>query len=116
MMELWKLPKSASIGGKEYTINTDYRDIFDIIEVLNDEKSPVSLRWEISLRLFYDGEIPNEYKYEAKEFLVNFLAYGSEDSNGKEKLIDWEIDASVIVGDINKVAGFDGKVDSIANS
>lgn len=107
MIDLWKLPKSASFGGKEYTINTDYRDILEIFGILTDENCSNSIRWEIALQLFYDEKIPNEYKSDAINFLKEFLSYGSTEEGNNAKLIDWKIDATVIVGDINKVAGFD---------
>ena len=57
-MNPWSLPQSAIIGGKEYSINTDFRDILEIIGYLNDESKYIYWRWKIALSLFYDGEIP----------------------------------------------------------
>lgn len=108
MMNLWTLPKTAVIGGVEYTLNTDFRDMLEIIEVLTSDKSPIQIRWEIASRLFYDCAIPLEHHNEAMQFLIEFMSYGeSQESKSGKKLIDWTQDATTIIGDVNKVAGFD---------
>ena len=104
-MNPWSLPKSACIGGVEYPINADFRDILDIIGYLNDETRPLYLRWQIAMGLFYDGEIPEENQQEAMEYLADFISYGESENKPGPKMMDWEQDAQIIIGDINKVAG-----------
>lgn len=101
----WGLPKSAVIGGKQYPTNTDFRDILEIIGVLNDPDMPEILRWKIAIGLFFDGEIPLSIQQEAMEYLADFISYGERSDKPSPKLIDWEQDAQIIVSDINKVAG-----------
>ncbi len=105
-MNLWQLPKSAVIGGKEYLLHTDYRDILEIFSYLDDPELPGYLRWQIALALLFEGEIPEKDKKEATEYLCMFLRGGTpEEGRPGPKLLDWQQDAPLIVADINKVAG-----------
>lgn len=104
-MNIWNLPTSATIGGAEYPIHADFRDILDIFRYLDDPDRPEYLRWRIAIALFYEGEIPEGNFREALEYLTEFISCGSQDSRPGPKLLDWEQDAQVIVADVNKVAG-----------
>ena len=104
-MNLWSLPTSATIGGVEYQLNADYRDILEIFEYLNDPDNPEWLRWQIAIALFYEGEIPEEHQPEAMQYLADFISCGEQEEKPGPKLLDWEQDASLIAADINKVAG-----------
>lgn len=103
-MNGWQLPTSAVIGGKNYGIFADFRNILKIFRVLQDEADPMFLRWYVACALFYDGQIPDEDLPQAVDFLSDFLRAGERDSKGA-KLLDWDTDAPMIVADINKVAG-----------
>lgn len=104
-MSLWSLPTSAKIGGVEYAINADYRDVLDIFRYLDDPDQPEYVRWKVALALFYEGEIPQQHIQEAIGYLVEFISCGDQDTKPVPKLMDWEQDAQVIVADVNKVAG-----------
>lgn len=104
-MDAWSLPKSARIGGAEYLINVDFRDVLEIIKYLTDDSRPDFLRWQIAVSLFYDGEIPGDHQQEAMECLADFISYGEREGKPGPKLLDWEQDAQLIIGDVNKVAG-----------
>lgn len=105
MSNIWTLPRAASIGGVTYPINADYRDILQIISYLIDDSRPHYIRWQIAIGLFYDGEIPEPHQEEAMRYLSDFISYGASDNKPGPKLIDWDKDASLIVADVNKVAG-----------
>ncbi len=108
MIDRWSLPKTAVIGGEEYQINTDFRDMLEIIDTLTSGNSPIQIRWEIAVRLFYDRPIPLEYHIDAIKVMIDFMNYGEKQGSKKDgKLIDWTLDATTIIGDVNKVAGFD---------
>ena len=107
MMNAWSLPVSAKIGGVDYNINADFRDVIEIIGYLSDQSRPEFLRWEIAISLFYDGEIPAEQHIDAIKFLSEFISYGSEKAKPGPKLLDWNTDSQMIVADVNKVAGFE---------
>lgn len=103
-MTCWELPVHAQIGGKNYPIHGDFRDILEIFSYFEDPDLPDYLKWQVALALFYEGEIPKEHQQEAMEFLVKFLCCNQQDKPGI-KLLDWEQDAALIVADVNKVAG-----------
>lgn len=105
-MTAWELPTRAEIGGKQYEIHADYRDVLEIFSYFENPDLPEYLRWQVALALFYEGQIPNEHQQEAMEYLSLFLNCGKPDRGKWEtKLLDWEQDASMIVADVNKVAG-----------
>ena len=74
-MNLWELPRSASVGGREYEIRTDFREILKIIEELNNPDIPEWVRWHIAIGSFFVDEIPAENKREAMNFLAEFISY-----------------------------------------
>ena len=104
-MNPWRLPQTAEIGGAVYQLNTDFRDILEIMGYLDDQDKPKYLRWRIALALFYEGDIPAERQQEAMEYLAEFISCGETDAKPGPKLLDWEQDAQAIVADVNKVAG-----------
>jgi len=104
MMDLWSLPKTAVIGGKEYGICTDFRDILQIFAYFEDPDLPEFIRWHIALALFFEGEIPEEHRPEAMEYLSAFLTAGQGAAPGP-CLMDWQQDSQAIISDINHVAG-----------
>ena len=108
----WSLPRSLNIGGKDWGINADYRDILTIISELNKLEEDDQVRVYVSLALFYvDFEHMPELDYhEAAEKLMWFISCGEAESGIEKKLpktIDWEQDYQLIATDINKVAGYD---------
>lgn len=105
-MMTWDLPQTAAIGGVEYPLATDYRDVLEVIDYLNDPEKPEYLRWQIAVALFFDcEEFPEEHLQEAMEYLAVFISCGDISSAPGPKLMDWEQDAQIIVADVNKVAG-----------
>lgn len=104
-MDAWGLPKTATVGGKEYLINTDFRDILEIMKYLNDSSRPEYIRWQIALGLFFEGEIPTDCQTEAMAYLAEFISYGEPEGKPGPKLMDWEQDAQIIIADVTKVAG-----------
>ena len=104
-MNAWSLPNSAVIGGVEYSINPDFRDVLEIIKYLNDEKKTLYTRWKIAIALFFNGDIPQTKEEEAAQYIWDFIACGKKEEKSGPKLIDWEQDALLIITDINKVAG-----------
>ena len=110
MMNLWTLPTTAEINGKEYRINADFRDVLDIIARMTALEQEQEVTLYVCLALFYEDfdKIPEEDYREAVEWMFLFIDCG-EPSDGKRhhKTIDWEQDLSVIVSDVNKVAGND---------
>ena len=104
-MNAWGLPTTATIGGVKYEINTDFRDVLEIIQYLNDTSKNEYTRWRIALGLFFEGDIPDRYQEEAARFLSDFIAYDNKGDKPGPKLMDWQQDSPMIIADVNKVAG-----------
>lgn len=104
MTELWHLPDRLTVGGKSYPIHGDFRDVLEIFSYLRDPALPEFMRWEVALRLFFEGQIPTSHKGEAMQVLCRFLTCGQEEKPGPS-LMDWDQDAAMIVADVNRVAG-----------
>ena len=107
-MSSWGLPVSAVIGGREYAVNADFRDVLEVITILQDQDKHEAIRTLVSLSLFYDdfGQMPPSYHQEAIEWMLKFINCGEEDDTTPQpKLIDWGQDRMIIAAEVNKVAG-----------
>lgn len=103
------LPTTLNVGGTEYKIRSDYRDIFRIISAYNDpglsdrEKVYVCLA-----QTFVDfGKMPKEHFDAAYDAAVNFIECNMRDDRPSPKIINWEKDEQLIFPAINKVAGYE---------
>ena len=104
MTDLWRLPTTLPVGGKEMAIHADFRDILEIFSYFQDESLPAFVRWQIALRLFYEEPIPQNLQREAMEQLTAFIDYGQTPAQGPS-LVNWQKDASLIIADVNRTAG-----------
>lgn len=107
-MQGWTLPTTVTVGGKTYAVHTDYRDILDIIDHLQNTDDNEQERWYIAMALFYENwrDIPAQNRQEAAERMAEFIACGkTQGKPGAKREIDWQQDAELIVGGVNKVAG-----------
>lgn len=107
-MQGWTLPITVTVGGKPYAVHTDYRDILDIIDHLQNTDDNEQERWYIAMALFYENwrDIPAQNRQEAAERMAEFIACGkTQGKPGAKREIDWQQDAELIVGGVNKVAG-----------
>ena len=101
----FELPREINVGGKDYAINADFRDILEVISYLNQNT------WDsvyVAVALFYNSyETIQVHEYtEAVNKMLLFINCGEEaDNQPAVRLIDWEQDKLAIVSDINKVAG-----------
>lgn len=102
----FSLPQEAVIGGKTYTLHTDFRDILEIFSYLERADLPEFIRWQVALALFYQESVPREHFSEAVQYFTRFINCAAPESAGSgRKLLDWERDAQMIVSEVNKVAG-----------
>ena len=104
MMNLWQLPVTVQLGGQEYHLHTDYRDILEIFSYLEDPDLPEPVRWRIAMGLFYEETVPQEQWQAALDYLAAFLRCGREERPGP-RLMDWQHDAAAILAGVNRVAG-----------
>ena len=117
MANLWELPKTVSVNGKEYDIRTDFRAVLDVLTALSSkelktnnkvEKSYIINRIILEIMFPKYEEIPQEDIPQAIEEAVKFIDMDSENpQKDSPVLMDWEQDAKIIIPAINNVAGFE---------
>lgn len=107
-----KLPTTLTVGGQEWEIRTDYRDILLIFEALNDVDLLENEKVYIMLDALYKDfeHMPDELKQEACLQASIFIDGGTtgdkQNANVKNvKTLDWEQDEQLIFSAINNVAG-----------
>lgn len=104
----WDLPKTLEIGGKEYEIRSDYRDVLNIFAAIADPELDDCDKVLIAMIiLFPDFEaIPHEHIEEAQKKCLWFINGGEDDDGEKSpRLIDWEQDFKLMCAPINRVMG-----------
>ena len=102
------LPTRLEVGGAEYDIRSDYREILDICAALSDPELDGRERSVVALTIFYPdlSVMPPEHYQEALERCLCFLRGGADEPPGHSpRLLDWEQDFSHIVAPINRVLG-----------
>lgn len=107
MIDIWSLPKSLCIDGKEYEIRSDFRAILDILSAYNDSQFNDQEKTMIMLKIFYKDKISADCLREACDKAIEFIDYSFEDFKKRKahKLMDWNQDAPILIPAINKVAG-----------
>lgn len=94
-------PKEIVIDEAIFLINTDFKRILGIIQLLNDDLFSNEEKVKASLALFYDTSIPEETN-EAYGAMLDFIHMykeekGSNKSGKKEpRVMDYEIDSGAI--------------------
>lgn len=111
-MNKYRLPTELDIDGTMVPINSDYRDILEIFEVLNEPNLLEAEKAYIALDMFYKND---DYKINVNEAILQMFQFMSpnEDVNKpnigpkKKPLFDWEQDFNFIVAPINRVMATD---------
>lgn len=114
---IYELPKSLEVGGTEYEIRSDFREILDIIEILNDVELKEQERGFFTLLFFYPDfeNIPADHHREAIEQCFWFINGGKHDQTAGKKpprLMDWEQDFPYIIAPVNRVIGREIRADA----
>ena len=102
------LPTSLEVGGKDWEIRSDYRNILTVFEALEDnELSDQEKLYVTLLRLYVDfNSMPKECYQEAYEKVMQFIeCHDRSDDKKNPKLINWQKDEQMIFPAINAVAG-----------
>ena len=109
-MDTKRLVKSVEIDGVECEIFTDFRDILEIFQIMNDPDLLDGEKFILSLDYFYktdDYKINQELAF---KIMCEFLTMGNTEPDTKpnqKPLFDWEQDFNIIVAPINKIIGED---------
>ncbi len=105
MQDLYSLPTEKTLGQNAFQLHTDFREVLQILSVLDDPELPEYVRWLTALSLFYEPAVPPQHRKEAMEYLADFLSAGQGAGQPAPKLLDWQQDAEAILSGVNKVAG-----------
>ena len=102
------LPKALEVGGEDWEIRSDYRNILRIFEALEDDNLNETEKLYVMLdRMFVDfKKMPKGYYEEAYKKASEFIeCHDRSDDKTSPKLINWEKDEHMIFPAINAVAG-----------
>ena len=98
------------VGGEEYEIRTDFRDILRVVEAFADPNLTEMDKVYVALAvIFIDyADIPHDLYEEAYTQAIWFLDAGQEGEDaGKARVMDWAQDEPLIFPAINKIAGYE---------
>ena len=105
-MNPWTLPTALPVAGQDRPVQTDFRDVLDILAWLDgpDDTLRPDERWYVALALFYRDfdALPPAAWPEAARALAGCLAGPQAEG---PRLIDWQRDAGLIVAGVNRAAG-----------
>ena len=107
-----RLPKTLEIGGKNYEIRSDFRDVLRIYEAFDDKSLTAQEQAYICLANIYpdfESFTTQEELQEAVDKAYWFVGGGDtpQSEPEKTKMIDWKQDENILFPAINKVAGFE---------
>ena len=107
-MLLGQLPTTLNIAGKDYSINTDYRIILDIVCAFNDKELNDNEKAYVCMNLLYTdfSVIPIKAYEDAYKAAIDFIQCGKKPGKKKiPKIINWQKDEQMIFAAVNKSAG-----------
>ena len=105
---IFDLPTALEVGGKEWDIATDYRDILRILTAFEDPDLTQEEKVMLCLyNLYVDLEdMPQEQLQAAFDAAIQFIDHGSGGKDGP-RTMDWTQDAPLIFPAVNRAAGFE---------
>lgn len=114
MTTSYDLPTSLNIGGEDFKIRYGWRAVMDILVAMNDPDLDDMGKAVVMIQIMFPDwkKIRSEHMDEAMQKACEFIDCNQKDSGKpKPKMIDWEQDASIIIPEINKVAGREVRLD-----
>lgn len=110
------LPEALPIGGEEYPIRTDYRNVLQVFEVFQDPELTQEERWLVSIYLLFEDFCCADDVIqaaqdgfdlgEATRQILWFISAGQPEKQVLEMpAYNWKQDEQIIFSAINKVAG-----------
>lgn len=104
---LGQLPTTLEVGGAEYKIDTDYRNILAIFSAFNAKELTDQEKVYVCLqRLFTSFErLPRRDYESAYKAAIRFIECGMHGDKPSPRVVNWDKDEQLIFPAINKVAG-----------
>ena len=110
------LPETLTVGGAEYSIRTDYRNVLDVFEAFSDPELTQNEKWEVAIfMLFEDFSCADDVEEaiksgfdidEAIQQISWFITTGQPEKEVLElPTYNWKQDEQMIFSAVNKIAG-----------
>lgn len=110
------LPETLTVGGVEYSIRTDYRNVLQIFEAFQDPELTQEEKWIVAIYLMFENFSCADDVLQAAQDGFNleeaikqiswFISAGQPEKQVLEKpTYNWKQDEQIIFSAINKVAG-----------
>lgn len=112
-MDNLTLPKSLDIDGKLYSINSDFRTVIRIFEMLEDQELTDSEKYYCLLYMFYvevpDGNI--DVALQQANWFINGGQSGTGSGRRKDygRLYSWTQDRLIIISAVDSELGFSSR-------
>lgn len=102
-----QLPVALEIGGMNYRVNADFRNILTIFEAFSDDKLTDKEKAYICIKRLYINNIPFKYTEEAIRKAYWFCDGGDMPKTEPDKIrtIDWKHDEQIIFPAVSKTIG-----------
>lgn len=110
------LPETLTVGGKEYSIRTDYRNILQVFEAFQDPELTKDEKWIVAIYLLFEDFACDDDVLEAAQDGFDlgeamkqiswFISAGQPEKQVLEQpTYNWTQDEQMIFSAVNKVAG-----------
>lgn len=110
------LPEALTVGGEDYPIRTDYRNVLQVFEAFQDPELTQEERWLVSIYLLFEDFYCSDDVIEAAQdgFCLEeatrqiswFISAGQPEKQVLEQpTYNWTQDEQIIFSAVNKVAG-----------
>ena len=110
------LPETLTVGGTEYPIRTDYRNVLQVFEAFQDPELTQEEKWIVAIYLLFEGFSCDDDVLEAAQDGFDlgeamkqiswFISAGQPEKQVLEQPIyNWKQDEQMIFSAVNKVAG-----------
>lgn len=111
-----ELPETLTVGGAEYPIRTDYRNVLQVFEAFQDPELQPEEKWIVSIYLLFEDFTCADDVLQAAQDGFNleeaikqiswFISAGQPEKQVLEKpTYNWRQDEQIIFSAVNKVAG-----------
>lgn len=110
---LWTLPRTVEFDGASWRVQTDFRDVLEMLRWLDGSADPQlteAERWYVALALFYlDFSCMQPAQYgDACRAMATFIQAGRPENGAQTpRLMDWQQDAALIAAGTARAAGRD---------
>lgn len=110
------LPEALTVGGVEYSIRTDYRNVLQIFEAFQDPELEQTEKWIVAIYMMFEDFSCADDVFraardgfnleEAIKQMLWFISAGQPEKQALEKpTYNWKQDEQIIFSAVNKIAG-----------